>query len=203
MTETNDARAIVPRLEAFLFMRGEPVDLVKIAKALQADRRTASEAVEFLRSELEGGGRGLRLLCEGDRVQLVTKPAFAGLMEELLREELREELTPAAEETLSIIAYGAPVSRSEIEYVRGVNSTFILRTLLMRGLIERAVDPERGTAFLYRTSMAFLRHLGIPHAEALPDYAKVRDIFGKMRAAAHALRPEEKQAETVSVHEEQ
>ena len=73
----------------------------------------------------------------------------------------------------------------------------------MRGLVERAVDPERGTAFLYRTSMAFLRHLGIPHAEALPDYAKVRGIFEKMRAAARVLHPEEKQAETVSVHEEE
>ena len=91
-----------------------------------------------------------------------------------MKSEFSEELSRAAIETAAIIAYQGPITRAEIEYVRGVNSSFILRGLLMRGLVERIENPKDARSYLYRISFDFLKHLGLTKIEDLPQYQEFR-----------------------------
>jgi segregation and condensation protein B len=135
--------------------------------------------LEALRDELMAGGRGLMLLSSEDAVQLVTKPDFAGFLEEIVKSEISEALTPAALETLSIVSYTAPTTRAEIDYIRGVNSSFILRSLSIRGLVDRTTDPNRGNAYTYTPSFELLKYLGTARTEDLPEYDNFRKLVQK------------------------
>ena len=90
-----------------------------------------------------------------------------------MKSEFNEELSRAAVETAAIIAYQGPLTRVDIEYVRGVNSSFILRSLMMRGLIERVENPKDARSYLYRISFDFLKHLGVVRIEELPQYEEL------------------------------
>ncbi|MFH0712835.1 MAG: SMC-Scp complex subunit ScpB [Candidatus Jorgensenbacteria bacterium] len=178
MNEQNPQK--LAELEAFLFHYGEAVEIKKIAKILKLKENEVADLVNFLENNLkETAGRGLTLLRQESRVQLVTKPEFENINKELIKEEFREELSPASLETLSIIAYLGPVSRATVDFVRGVNSSFILRSLLVRGLVEREPNPERRNVYDYRVSFDFLRHIGLGRQEDLPEYDKYKDIIQK------------------------
>jgi len=84
-------------------------------------------------------------------------------------------------ETLSVIAYNGPIARSTVDYLRGVNSGYIMRNLLVRGLINRRPDPERPYIFLYDVSFDFLKHLGLSKKEELPEYDKYKDLSEKFK----------------------
>ncbi|MBU6141565.1 SMC-Scp complex subunit ScpB [Patescibacteria group bacterium] len=172
----HDPSQLMAQIEALLFIYGEPIDAKKLAKNLgvsEADVRTGLAALE---QELTRSERGLALVEDKGKVQLVTKPAFSKMLESITKQEFSESLTPAALETLSIISYAGPISRADIEYIRGVNSSFIVRTLLMRGLVERATDPKRANSYLYSTSFELLRHLGLSKNIDLPEYQKYHDL---------------------------
>ena len=98
-----------------------------------------------------------------------------------MKETLNENLTPAALETLALVSYVGPVSRSEIEYIRGVNTAFTLRNLLIKGLVQRSSDPKRGNVYLYKPSLDLLKFLGLPKIEDLPDYEKFKELIQKFR----------------------
>jgi segregation and condensation protein B len=168
------------KLEAILFIYGEPLSLQTAAKILQVSLEEIRAARAVLEKRLLGSGSGLTLLTHGENMQLVTKPAFAQFTEAILKSELQEELTPAALETLSIIAYAGLVSRSIIDYIRGVNSSFILRSLLIRGLIERSLDPGHGNAYRYAPSFELLRHFGLSRFEELPDFSRLNGLLQKL-----------------------
>jgi segregation and condensation protein B len=182
-------------LEALLFAYGEPMEIKKIAALLSrgageppiADGDVA-RAIAELEERYRGEGSGLELLISENAIQLATKPAFANLLSQLLKSEFSESLTPAALETLAIIAYGGSLPRSVIDYIRGVNSSFILRALLLRGLINRSPDPKRPNAYLYAISFEFLKHMGFARAEDLPDYSKFKDIVEKLNVSEHRVR---------------
>ncbi len=174
---------LTAQLEALLFIYGEQVEVKKIAKILKQEVAEVEQALTALKEKLVSGDRGLSLIFSDSKVQLTTKPEFSRLFEDLIKDELTEALTPAALETLSIIAYGGPLSRSIIDYIRGVNSTFILRALLIRGLIERHSDPKRPNAYIYSPSFELLRHLGLSTTKDLPEYNKFREIVTKLMAA--------------------
>src|SRR3989344_4691795 len=167
-------------LEALLFIYGEPISFKKIQAILELSslEETVVLISEFSK-RFESAERGLTAILDEEKIQLVTKPAFGKLVEGFVKEELSEDLTPASIETLAIISYFGPISRNRIEYIRGVNSTFILRSLLMRGLVERVPDPENGNTFLYSPSFDMLRHLGIQSAYALPEFEKFRELLKK------------------------
>jgi len=170
-------------LEALLFHYGEPVTLKKIASILRIKEAEASTLALALRETLAADAtRGLMVLRNGDEVQLVTKPEFKDVGERIVEEEFREELTPAALETLSLIAYLGPVSRPTVDYVRGVNSSYTVRNLMMRGLIERFQEAEKGHAYSYRVSFDFLKHMGLSDARELPEYETYRGILAKFEA---------------------
>ncbi len=174
MTQSHDEK--LAALEALLFIHGEPMTQKKIAKVLEIETKEAEALLEELKTKLALADRGLTLVSEGDLFQLATKPQFHAIAEEFVKSELSEELSPASLETLAIVAYCGPISRNKIDYQRGVNSSFILRSLLLRGLIERAPDPEHPNSYLYSPSIAFVKHLGISKKEDLPEYEKFKKI---------------------------
>ncbi len=161
-------------LEALLLIHGEPLPKKKAEKILELEKENLDTLILELEKRLAAEGRGLTLVHDNEKIQLATKPQFAKLIEGFVKEEMSEDLTPATLEVLSIIAYLGPVSRAQIDYRRGVNSSFTLRNLMLRGLIERLSDPERTNSFLYQPTFEFFRHLGVSGKEGLPDFEKFR-----------------------------
>lgn len=171
-------------LEALFFYYGEPLDLKKIVRTLEIKEEECKNLLGELSAKLEADEKsGLTILENGGSFQLVTKPGIAWLGKKLLQEEFKEELTPAALETLSIVAYLGPVPRSTIDYVRGVNSSFILRALLVRGLVDRGLQPGRKNTFEYRISFDCLKHLGLKKIEDLPEYEKYKNILSSFETS--------------------
>lgn len=173
---------LLASLEALLFYYGESLTRSRIATFLNISAHDCDALITDYETALEKNERGLTLLHESGTVRLVTKPSVRAICEALVKEEFRETLTPAALETLSIIAYLGPVARSTVDYIRGVNSSFTVRSLLMRGLIER--DHDHGHAYLYRASKDFLSHMGLRHIEDLPEYARFQNILREFESSA-------------------
>jgi len=165
------------KLEALLFLYGEPVKISKLADTLGINSNEIDSALGELSKELNDNNGGLGITRLDNRVQLVTKPSLNQLLSKITQEELDSGLTPASMETLAIVAYLGPCRRSLIEHIRGVNSSFILRSLLIRGLVDRKSDPERANAYVYRITFDFLRHMGVGKIEELPEYEKYREFI--------------------------
>lgn len=165
------------KLEAVLFWKAEPISFKKLAQLLSTDGAKVSETdIKVGLVELENilKGRGLTLVQTDTEVMLGTAKELSPLIEQLTKEELSRDLGKAGLETLSIVLYQGPISRADIDYIRGVNSQFILRNLLIRGLVERIDNPKDARSFLYKTTLDLLAHLGVSKVEALPEYEKVR-----------------------------
>lgn len=158
------------KIEAILFFKGEPVSIKKLADILKVQREEIEVAINELRNDLNNAGRGIVLQEKDGEITLGTAPEYADLIEHLQKEELNKDLSKASLETLSIVLYKNGVSRSEIDYIRGVNSTFTLRILSVRGLVEKIADPKDARRFIYRPSFELLSYLGITKVEDLPDY---------------------------------
>jgi segregation and condensation protein B len=126
--------------------------------------------------------RGIRLLALGTAFELVTAPETSDIIAAIRKEELNRELGKAGAETLSVILYRGPVARATIEYVRGVNCSFVIRNLLIRGLIERVPHPENPRAVLYTPTAELLKHLGIVSVRDLPDYDLVQQELDSFEA---------------------
>jgi segregation and condensation protein B len=155
------------RIEALLFVAGEPVAVSRLAAVLDSDEAAVESAVASLVASY--AGRGLRVQRHGRRVQIVTAPETADLVRDLLGLDLTGKLSPAALETLAIVAYRQPVTRAEIETLRGVNSDSVLRTLVTRGLIEERDRLEQpGRPIVYGTTFEFLQQFGLDGLEGLP-----------------------------------
>ncbi len=160
------------KIEAILFYRAEPVKIGELCALVGENESSVKEALGNIDKLL--GGRGISLLLKDDSAMLATSPLAKGLVEKLIKDELEKDLGKAGLETLSIVLYMGPVKRSEIDYIRGVNSTFILRNLLVRDLVEKTENPEDQRSFLYRPTFKLLAHLGVSKAEELPEYENVK-----------------------------
>jgi len=156
-------------MEAILFIFGEQIDKKKLAGALKVDESEIEEAAKTLSQKLLSQDSGIVLMENGGKYMLATKPQHAALVEKFITEDLKEDLTPAALETLSIIAYFGPALRAQIDYLRGVNSSFILRSLLIRGLVNRKI---KGNAYEYEVSFDFLKYMGVNQVSQMPQYDK-------------------------------
>lgn len=178
---------LLSKIEAILFIYGEPIEMKKMAQILKMEEKEIKTAVGLLENELRREERGLSLIKEGDRIQLSTKPELSGLLEDLTKQEFSEDLTPASLETLSIIAYAGPLTRAELEYIRGVNSSFILRNLLMRGLIDRFINPQRTNAYIYKIGFDLFKKLGISSLDDLPEYKKYNDLMKILREESSSV----------------
>jgi segregation and condensation protein B len=154
-------------VESLLFVSSEPVQVNHLAEALN----TPIDHIEQSLAELKDGsmGRGLRLQRKGDRVQLTTRPEVAPYIEKFLGLDLSSRLSKPALETLAIVAYQQPVTRAQIEQVRGVNCDAVLSTLLTKGLIEEIGRLETaGRPIQYGTTFAFLQHFGLRGLDDMP-----------------------------------
>ena len=176
----------IAELEALLFLHGEPLTYKKIAAVLAIEESACAPLVSALQEKLQADDRGLHLVVDKEKVQLATKPAFGALLEAFVKQELTEELSAASLEALAIVAYLGPISRARIEYLRGVNSIIILRSLMLRGLVERFPDPEHPNGFVYAVTFDFLKHLGFDATKALPDYAKFQKLLEVFEEKAKA-----------------
>lgn len=159
--------SLIAQLEALLFVAAEPVSAAQLAAALDLSVPEVEAGLRDLASSLDG--RGLRLLQHGGQVQLTSAPQAAELIERFLGLEATSRLSRAALETLSIIAYQQPVTRPQIEAVRGVSSDGVLRSLLSKGLVQEAGRAEGpGRPILYCTTPDFLRYFGLSSLAELP-----------------------------------
>ncbi len=184
------------KIESLLFAYGQAMPLAVIAKALGISDAEASETLSAMdRSYQENPSRGLCLVCHDSLWQLGTKPENLAVIEAVVKQDFEQELSGASLETLSIILYRAPIARADIDAVRGVNSSFIIRNLLVRGLIEREHDTKGHHIFLYKPSLALLQLLGITRTDDLPDFEALSKKFEALVENARAQ--EQQSAESI------
>lgn len=164
--ETEKLKSVI---ESLLFVSGEPVKTSKLAKIIGAKNSEIEKALMLL-DEDYSDGRGLAIIRKGGEVQMGTKAENANFVEKIVKNEIQENISRAGLEVLSIVAYRGPISRVDIEAIRGVNCSFTLRSLMMRGLLEREGNPEGGRGYLYSISFEFLKKLGLKSLVDLPDY---------------------------------
>jgi segregation and condensation protein B len=165
--ESNTHLSLPARLEALLFVATSPVSLNELAEAMQVSQREVRQALEAL--ELSCQTRGIKLQRHRARVQLTTSPEVSMDVERFLNLESSQKLTRASLEALSIIAYQQPVTRPEIDAIRGVNSDSVLKTLLRLGLIEETGRTDSpGRPILYGSTPEFLQHFGLGSLKDLP-----------------------------------
>lgn len=155
-------------IESILLVSGEPVKISKISKISGASKPEVENSLMLLQTEYSS--RGFAIIKKEDMVEIATNPENSEFVSELVKGEIQENLSQAALEVLSIVAYRSPITRAEIEAIRGVNSSFTLRSLLMRGLLERIENPKDNRGYLYKISFDFMKSLGLDNIEKLPDW---------------------------------
>lgn len=181
---------ISAQIEALLFFKGETVTVRFLAETLKVSEEEIKNGLRALEQKLFG--RGIVLMQSGDDVELRTAPGMGQMIEALIKDELNKELGKAGLETLAIVLYRGPIARSEINYIRGVNSNHILRSLLVRGLIEKVEEGKEGAtrSTIYRPTFDLLSYMGVSKVEDLPEYESVH-------TAVETFKEEDKkQAET-------
>ena len=158
-------------LESLLFVSGKPLEIKDLSSFLKKDKQEFEIALQELMTEYKNRNCGLRIIESGKKYQMASAPDNAKIVQDFLQTEVSGELTPASLETLTIIAYRGPIKKSDLEKIRGINCSLILRNLLIRGLVEEidkdAEDKE------YNVSLEFIKFLGLDSVKDLPDY----DIF--------------------------
>jgi len=160
-------------IESLLFIADRPLSFKELARFTKEEIEKVQLAVRELIDEYNSRDGGIKILENGDKVQAVTNPKNYEWVKNFSQEEFSGELTPASTETLSVIAYRGPISRDDLEQIRGVNCAIILRNLMIRGLIE---EEKRGEKSFYRLSLDFIRRLGINHVSELPDYDRLHNL---------------------------
>jgi len=167
-------------IQALLFYKGEPQSKSALMKSLAKSDAEIEQAIGELRTALDG--QGIVLLETGDTYTLATSTEASELLETMRKEELSKELSKASVETLAIIAYTGATTRHEIDYIRGVNSSFILRALLIRGLVEKFPNPKDSRTFIYKPSMDLLAFIGSINERDFPEYERFhKEIVALLR----------------------
>ena len=157
-------------LEAILFVAGEPLQIAALATALEVTELEISAAADELASDYDYNRRGICLKRFGTHIQLSTRADYAPQIEKLLQPIQKQSLSQAALETLAVVAYKQPVTRLDIEAVRGVKCDYSVQSLVNKGLIEEVGRKEAlGRPILYGTTDAFLSHVGLAALEDLPQ----------------------------------
>ncbi len=170
------------KIESYLFFKGEPIEVKELVKVFGVSAEEITTALASLKES--SADRGVVLLESAEGFELGTHPDMGEKLSELRKEELNRELSKASVETLSIILYTDGASRSEIDYIRGVSSSFILRSLLVRGLIVKREDPTDARRILYAPSSDVLLHLGVRELSDLPEYQRLKTEFESARSGA-------------------
>lgn len=189
-------------IESLLFVSNRPLSVKDLVKLLEQQAFAVQSALDELVSERKTAG--IVVLENNGQYQLSTNAENSTLVKDFLNADLREKLTDATVEVLAIIAYRQPISKAEIEAIRGVNSQYSIRHLLMRGIIEKVSNPNDARSVYYQTTTEFLQHLGLVSTKDLPEFEKLVENIKLPESPSIAEHTELEQAEpgTVEVVED-
>ena len=148
----------ISKVESILLAVGKPVSFKELAKLFKLKEEDISNIIKELQEKYNTEESGIHIAINNKKVQLVTNPENSKILRDYLKEEINSELTKPSLETLTIIAYRQPISKEELEQIRGINCSMIVRNLLIKGLIE-AKEEQGGLITNYSITMDFLRHL--------------------------------------------
>lgn len=160
------------KLEAILFLAARPLTIKRLAEITEAEVKDVEAALKEIAERYNREGSGVKLFQQGREYQLATAPEASKLVAKFLQEEVAGELTRPSLETLTIIAYRGPITKPELEQIRGVNCSLILRNLLIRGLIQEEADVVTKMT-KYSVTLDFLKHLGVQKIDDLPEYGRL------------------------------
>jgi len=160
------------KIESLLFITNQPFTVKRLADLTKSDKEKIDATIQELMTEYNQADKGIQIQKIGDKIQMVSSADNAKLVKDFIKEETTGELSRAALETLTIVAYRGPVSRAELEQIRGVNCAIILRNLLIRGLVESKEDKKK-MQVVYNITFDFLKFLGLNQQLELPDYEKL------------------------------
>jgi len=161
--------SLLSQIESILFVASKPLSAKDIAKVVQKNYGDVVEAMDNLKLKYNRDDSGIFILQVDDKYQMSTNAENSSLVEQFVKNEVSGELTKPQLETLTVIAYRGPITRPELEQVRGVNCSIILRNLMVRGLVEEAEDEQKFLP-VYSVSFEALAHLGIKSVMELPEY---------------------------------
>lgn len=178
------------QLESLLFVSVKPLSVKELASLTKVKAKELEEALESLREDYKSRDGGLTIIKNNNLYQITTAAENAALVQEFLHDETSGELSQPSLEALTIIAYRGPVSKLELEKIRGINCSLIIRNLLMRGLIEEKWDKTKNENY-YTVTHDFIRFLGISEVSDLKDYEKLN----KLETIEQALESEANQVE--------
>lgn len=160
------------KIESLLFISAKPMSAKQLADVFKKSEEDVKKAGDKLVDIYKEDARGVQIVKSGSKYQMVSSPENASFVQEFIKDETTGELSRPSLETLTIIAYKAPVAKLDLDRIRGVNCSLILRNLLLRGLVEAHEDKEKGET-IFNVSFDFLRFLGINKVSELPDYEKL------------------------------
>jgi len=160
------------KIESLLFVSPKPVTLRQLSSLGIGDASDIKKCLQDLKKEYFEKKCGIQIVEHDNKYQMVSAKENFELVQRLTKQEISGELSRPSLETLTIIAYRAPISKLDIETIRGMNCTLILRNLLMRGLVELKFDAQKKENY-YNVSFDFMRYLGINSISDLPDYEKL------------------------------
>ena len=176
----NDVAAMI---EALLFASAQPLTFKRLGDLVKQSHADIVQACEVLQHRLEARESGLMLVLHGDEAELVTRPEMSDLVRAVIKTDLQGELSKPSMEALAILAYRGPMTRPELEQIRGVQSALILRNLMMRGLVSMKDEVRLGQP-VYEVTMDFYKHLGMSRPEELPKYDELRGHSAVIQALA-------------------
>jgi segregation and condensation protein B len=173
--EREDIQEIAAAVEALLFVSAEPLATSDLRRVLAVRQPTLDRALDYLGRVLAEGNRGIRLQRHDGAIRLVSAPEMALYVDKMRGQQASQRLSDAALETLALIAYRQPVTRPQIEAIRGVDCSGVTNTLLQRGLVTEVGRLETvGHPILYGTTLAFLQHFGLESPDQLPPIEEIR-----------------------------
>ena len=164
----------VRSIESLLLVSSKPVAIKRIGKILGVSEKEMEQSVTTLQERYNQPESGIHVLVHEGKIEFVTHGEEADLIKTFLKQEVTGELSRPSLETLTIIAYKGPITKPEIEQIRGINCSMILRNLLMRGLVEEKEDKQRLQP-VFTVSVNFLRHLGLDSIKDLPNYQELNE----------------------------
>ncbi|MFA5358844.1 MAG: SMC-Scp complex subunit ScpB [Patescibacteria group bacterium] len=182
------------KIESLLFISPKPLEIKKISELTKKEISEVEEAVKELTDDYID--RGLEIKRLGNKLQMMTSGENYKLAQDFVKEEITGELTRPSLETLTVIAYRGPITKTELEMIRGVNCSMILRNLMIRGLVEENEDKQRG--FLYNITFEFMKYLGITEAKDLPEFDKLNND-DNLKKLLSGINKEEKEDERIEV----
>ena len=178
------------RIEAILFVAGEAVSIRNLARALQIGENEIRSVLNEIRDEYDYAQRGFILKKFGDNVQLATRPLYSGDVVRLLQPVQQQSLSQAAMETLAVVAYKQPVTRAEVEQIRGVKCDYSLQSLINKGMIREAGRKDTiGRPILFCTTDEFLSHFGLEDLKELPPMPEPNDSIATESEAEEDIIP--------------